>query len=96
MVLMLSETFEGEVKVMEINRREFFSGRWLRTAIGNQQEKNGGCEDYFASLETCYSFLSEVPLEDLQNEATKRGLAYDGLSKMELARLLFANGEYRS
>jgi hypothetical protein len=95
-MLVLSETYEGEVKVMEINRREFFSGRWLRTELVNQQEKNSGCQDYFASLETCYAFLSEVPLEDLQNEANKRSLAYDGLGKMELARLLFANGEYRS
>ena len=95
-MLILSDTFEGEVKVMEFNRREFFSGRWLRAAIVNQQEKKSDCEDYFASLETCYAFLSEVPLEDLQNAATKRGLVYDGLSKMELARLLFANGEYRS
>jgi len=89
---------------VEINRRGFFSGRWLKTALTTPVTVVGEHDDstanepagYFSSLETCYAFLSEVPLEDLQNEAVKRGLSFERLSKIELARLLFAAGQYRS
>jgi len=89
---------------VEINRRDFFSGRWLKAALTTpaadvaefDDMKANEPEDYFASLETCYAFLAEVPLEDLRNEAVKRGVAFEGLSKIELARLLFSAGQYRS
>ena len=89
---------------MEINRRAFFTGQWLKTALTSPAElaverddvQVNEPADYFSSLETCYAFLSEVPLEDLQNEAVKRGLGFEGLSKIELARLLFSAGLYRS
>jgi len=89
---------------VEINRRAFFTGQWLKAALATPNELAAERDDvqvnepadYFASLETCYAFLSEVPLEDLRNEAVKRGLGFEGLSKIELARLLFSAGQYRS
>ena len=92
------------MNVVEINRRAFFTGQWLKTALTSPAElaverddvQVNEPADYFASLETCYAFLSEVPLEDLRNEAVKRGLGFEGLSKIELARLLFSAGQYRS
>jgi hypothetical protein len=95
---------ESGVIVVEINRRAFFSGQWLKAALKTPVAVVGERDDaianepaeYFSSLETCYAFLSEVPLEDLQNEAVKRGLGFERLSKIELARLLFSAGQYRS
>ena len=88
---------------MDINRRAFFSGTWLRDVLtipasaAETEELKPDCTDgYFSSLETCYAFLSEVPMEDLQNEAIAREVAFEGLSKFELARLLFSAGQYRS
>ena len=66
---------------VDINRRAFFSGAWLRDAltiptdaVETEELKTNFTEDYFSSLETCYAFLSEVPMEDLQNEALVRGV----------------------
>lgn len=88
---------------MDISRRSFFSGTWLKESLSlfetNSDDKKEiePCpeDNYFQSIETCYAFLSEVPLEDLQNEALKRGIAFEGLSKFELAKILFSNGQYR-
>ena len=88
---------------MVINRRDFFFGTWLQGALScpNREENKAAenqpesSDNYFSSLETCYAFLSEVPLEDLHNEAIKRGVPYEGLSKFELAKSLFSAGEYR-
>ena len=45
--------------------------------------------DYFASYETCYAFLAEVSLEELQQDALRLGIEFAGKSKYELARLIF-------
>lgn len=89
---------------MGINRRDFFTGHWLSEALTKstlgitEQETIPTKEEnnYFSSIETCYAFLSEVPMEDLLNEARKRGLPSDGLSKFELAKSLFSDGQYQA
>jgi hypothetical protein len=48
--------------------------------------------DYFASYETCYAFLAEVSLEELQQDALRLGIDFAGKSKVELARLIFDHG----
>ena len=88
---------------MDINRRDFFAGTWLREALTTptleaevtKEAPPAFADDYFSSIETCYAFLSEVPLEDLQQEAVQRGAPYEGLSKFELAKSLFSGGQYR-
>lgn len=47
--------------------------------------------DYFASYETCYAFLAEVSLEELQQDALRMGIDFAGKSKVELARLIFGH-----
>lgn len=72
-----------------MDRRNFLSGRWV-----NFSEKSR--DEYFSSIDSCYAFLAEVPLEDLQNEAAKRGIPFEGYTKFELAKVLFSDGQYRS
>lgn len=44
---------------------------------------------YFRSFESCYPFLAEYTLEEIQQDAMEMGIDYTGKSKLELARLIF-------
>ena len=44
---------------------------------------------YFASFESCYAFLAEVSLEELQQDAWKMGLDTTGKDKYEIAKMIF-------
>ena len=44
---------------------------------------------YFSSFGSCYAFLAEVSLEELQQDALKMGLDPTGKDKYELAKMIF-------
>jgi hypothetical protein len=44
---------------------------------------------YFSSFESCYAFLAEVSLEELQQDAYKLGLDPTGKDKYEIAKMLY-------
>lgn len=74
---------------MVLSRRDFFTGVWYHRKASKKENQEDPV-DYFSSIETCYAFLAEVPLEDLQQEALQRNMPFDGLSKFELAKRLFS------
>lgn len=45
--------------------------------------------EYFASYESCYAFLAEVSLEELQQDAISLGIDPTGKDKYAIARLIF-------
>jgi hypothetical protein len=44
---------------------------------------------YFASYESCYAFLAEASLEELQEDARQLGLDPAGKDKYEIAKMMF-------
>jgi len=44
---------------------------------------------FFSSFDSCYAFLAEVSLEELQQDAYKLGLDPTGKDKYEIAKMLF-------
>lgn len=44
---------------------------------------------YFASYESCYAFLAEASLEELQEDARQLGLDPAGKDKYEIAKMIF-------
>ncbi len=46
-------------------------------------------QDYFSSPLYSYALLSEMPWEMLADEAQKRGIPFEGRSKMDIVRELF-------
>lgn len=46
---------------------------------------------YFDSFESAYPFLSEVSMEMLYQSAAQLGINPEGLSKIELAKLVYEN-----
>ncbi|MBQ0067963.1 MAG: hypothetical protein KBS60_07285 [Phascolarctobacterium sp.] len=53
----------------------------------NEKEQKG----YFDSFESAYPFLSEVSMEMLYQSAAQLGIDPTGLSKIELAKLVYEN-----
>lgn len=54
-----------------------------------ENEKRADQAKYFSSFASCYAFLAEVPLEDLQNKARGLGLEVEGKAKYQLAKEIF-------
>lgn len=46
---------------------------------------------YFDSYESCYAFLAEASLEELQEDARQLGLDPAGKDKYEIAKMIFRN-----
>lgn len=46
---------------------------------------------YFRSFKSCYPFLAEVSMEEIQQDAMEMGIDPAGKSKLELARLVYNN-----
>jgi len=44
---------------------------------------------YFSSFESCYAFLAEVSLEELQQDALQLGMDPAGKDKYQIAKLIF-------
>ncbi len=55
-----------------------------------QRDEAMGDDPYFASFSSCYALLSEIPMEELLATARAVGVATEGRSKLELAKILFS------
>lgn len=62
---------------------DFFAGE-----AGLKENKD---EDYFATFESAYPFLSEVSMEMLLQSAEQLGINPEGKSKLELAKEVYEN-----
>jgi hypothetical protein len=51
---------------------------------------------YFDSFESCYAFLAEVSLEELQQDACNLGLDPTGLDKYQIAKLIYQGAQQQS
>ena len=58
-----------------------------------KEKKTEDLEQFFSADEACQALLSEYTLEELQLDAIHAGIAPEGLSKRELAKLLFLRSE---
>lgn len=58
-------------------------------AVSEEEKEAKGLEEYFRSFKTCYPFLAEASLEELQYDARELGIDPTGISKYELARMIF-------
>lgn len=85
---------------MASSRREFITQDLLGVILEvkellsfdftEDEQKGAEKKDYFTSFESCYAFLAEVPLEDLQNAALEKGIAIEGKTKFQLAKELYS------
>lgn len=58
-------------------------------ALTEEEKQAQELEEYFKSFKTCYPFLAEASLEELQYDARELGIDPTGISKYELARMIF-------
>lgn len=80
------------------NRREFltkdlpsmFKELYLTVAdvITDDEKKQS---KYFRSFESCYPFLAEYTLLEVQQDAMEMGIDPTGKTKLEIARLIYKN-----
>lgn len=85
-------------ETIKMKRRDFFTkafpayvyrvGEMVAKESGLNEKENKG---YFDSFESAYPFLSEVSMEMLYQAATQLGIDPQGLSKLELAKLVYEN-----
>lgn len=81
-----------------MKRRDFFKkafpayvyrvGEMVANEAGFNDKKE---KDYFDSFESAYPFLSEVSMEMLYQAAEQLGINPQGLSKLELAKMVYEN-----
>lgn len=88
---------------MNRSRREFltfnFKSLFVDTFLSISEEltqplaadplDSATANSYFDSYESCYAFMAEVSLEELQQDAAKLGLDCTGLAKHQIAKLIY-------
>lgn len=57
--------------------------------IKNDPDDEAANLSYFSSFESCYAFLAEASLEELQEDVRQLGLDPTGKDKYQIAKLIF-------
>ena len=77
-----------DVKSLFANTIQAFSEELSQPPVSDSPNLSADYS-YFSSFESCYAFLAEVSLEELQQDACKMGLDTTGKNKHEIAKMIF-------
>ncbi len=71
--------------------RSLMKGFAIKNEPAEPADADDQAEDlsYFSSYESCYAFLAEASLEELQEDARQLGLDPAGKDKYEIAKMIF-------
>jgi len=64
--------------------------------INNAPDDEAANLSYFSSFESCYAFLAEASLEELQEDARQLGLDPTGKDKYQIAKSIFRINQAKS